>query len=371
MGLLRKSTNVNDGYYHVDRVAALDTQYVILLGERANGKSYSVKELCVREAFKDQGMLIYLRRWKLELKEDDVTDYFYDVPVKEITAGEYDTIVSRRSRIYLIKYSEDGDITARKEIGRTAALTSAEHLKSTIKRGLYRNVIFEEINTLNGYITNEPRELQQLISSIFGRESGRVWMIGNTLSRYNPYFYEWQLTSVSKMNPGEISRYDFTTDQMEDGQPVIVKIAVEFCESTAAQRAGKMFFGKAAESINTGVWETREMAKLPEPFNNYKVRYQVYVDVKDMDFLIKVVEHKERKEERFVFICSGSGKKPDKVKRIISDKSSGDPMTSSKLVTITKGDVMIEDLYRRGKLVYATNLAGTDFEAMQKDYKVI
>ena len=142
-------------YYSLERILKCRATFNILLGQRANGKSYQVKQECVKEAFLGMGDLIYLRRWSLETKNDDVTDYFADCPVKDITGGQYDCITVYRSRIYLAN-NNDGEIKRGKCIGRTAALTAAPHLKSVIERGKYRNILYEEFCTDGGYLPNEP-----------------------------------------------------------------------------------------------------------------------------------------------------------------------------------------------------------------------
>ena len=41
-------------FYRLDKVLKTCAHYIMLLGERSNGKSYSVKEHCVQDAFTDE-----------------------------------------------------------------------------------------------------------------------------------------------------------------------------------------------------------------------------------------------------------------------------------------------------------------------------
>lgn len=346
-------------YYRLDRILPYKCTFNVLLGQRANGKSFSVKEECVKEAFLGMGDLIYLRRWHLELKQDDVIDYFSDCPVKEITGGEYTTIDVYRSRIYLASQNDDGTVARGRCIGRTADLAGATHLKSVIKRGQYKNVIFEEFCTDGGYLRNEPNILMQLIATIFGVQySGRVWLIGNTVSRYNPYFYQWSLKSLKNMKPGDIDIYRYMDGDKE------VSIAVEFC--SALNIDSGMFIGEAKANITTGVWETQAQPQVPDSFGKFSVIYNVEIERQDFRFILKVIQNKEKEK---LILCTNANEK-ETCRRKVTDRIDGNPMHTSKLIPLTGGDALTLELIRRGKLVYANNLVGTDFQAILKDIAI-
>ena len=346
-------------YYTLDRILSYKTTYNILLGQRSNGKSFSVKRECVREAFMGLGQLIYLRRWHMELKQDDVIDYFSDCPVEEITDGAYDTIDVYRSRIYLANTGEDGKVERGACIGRTADLAGATHLKSIIKRGEYKNIIYEEFCTDSGYLRNEPNVLMQFVATVFGVQyTGRVWLIGNTVSRYNPYFYCWQLKSLQKMKPGDIDIYRYTDGDSE------VSIAVEFCSSMNVDNS--MFIGDARANITTGVWETQAQPQIPEDFGKFKVIYQMEVEHQDFRFMLKAIQNKEKER---LLLCTNAGDR-ETAKRKISDRIDGTALHTTKLIPLTKGDLLIQQLIKRGKLVFANNLIGTDFQAILKNVTI-
>ena len=345
-------------YYSIKNILSKQCSINCLLGQRSNGKSYAVKEECVKEAFLGMGDLIYLRRWSLEVKTDDVTDYFADCPVEEITGGEYNSITVFRARIYLSSIDEDGTVTRGRCIGRTAALTGATHLKSVIERGKYRNIIYEEFCTADGYLPGEPDKLQQFVATVFGVQySGRVWLIGNTVSRINPYFSQWSLKSLKDMQPGQIDVYKFT---QEDGSTV--SIAVEFCSSINVPSG--MFMGEARKNIIEGVWETETQPKIPVNFGKFKVIYNLLYEYTDYLFLLKILENKNR--ECLVYVVPAQEQDKGKYKRIVSDQLSGNPYHTDKLIAITAGDQLLLDLIKRGKICYSSNLTGTDFNSILK-----
>lgn len=344
-------------YYNINRILPQKAVFNILLGQRSNGKSYSVKMECVKEAFLGMGNLIYLRRWDLELKQDDIQDYFKDCPVADITGGKYNFIEVYRKRIYLAHITEEEAVRG-PCIGRAASLSSAEHLKSVIQRGEYKNIIYEEFCTNSGYIRNEPNALMQFVATCFGAQhTGRVWLIGNTVSRYNPYFYTWQLRNIQKMVPGDLDIYEFTT---EDGNKI--KLAVEFCSTM--KMSNKMYFGDSAAQITTGVWETESQQGIPEDFGSFKVAYQVFLQQEQFSFLLKVIENK--KQERLLLVAPADPEDKDKTARKILDKVSGDPMATDRLVPLTAGDNVMILLFKLGKVVFANNLTGSDFKSILK-----
>ena len=346
-------------YYSLERILATHSTYNLLLGQRANGKSFQVKMQCVREAFMGLGNLIYLRRYQMELKQSDVQSYFWDCPVEKITEGKYNEIRLFQGRIYLVNNKEDEAIKKGQEIGRTAALVGAGHLKSVIERGKYRNIIYEEFCTDSGFLPNEPDKMQQFVASVFGvQHTGRVYLIGNTVSRVNPYFSAWNLVNLRKMEPGSLDLYEFTN---EDGSKVT--LAVEFCSSINVPSG--MFFGNVQKNITTGVWETEQQPLLPESFDKFKVLYNVGIKHTDFYFALKLIRNKLG--EMLLFCAPSDPEEYKKIRRRLSDQISGEAMTTKKLIPITGGDKICLELLRRGKLVFANNLTGSDFKAILKE----
>lgn len=351
-------------YYSLDRILATKNTYNILIGQRSNGKSFQVKMECVKEAFLGLGDLIYLRRYDLELKQDDVTDYFRDCPVSDITGGEFNFIDVFRKRIYLSVVDEDGNVERGRCIGRCASLSSSEHLKSVIQRGQYKNIIYEEMCTTEGFLKNEPNKLMQFVATVFGAQhTGRVWLIGNTISRYNPYFYTWQLRGIQKMQPGDLDLYEFT-DNESGGK---IKLAVEFCSSIKV--SNKMYFGDAAAQITTGVWETESQPQIPDDFKPFKVIYKIFLQQENFYFVLKVLKNKMK--EYLLLVAPGEEKDGEHIKRKISDRIVGDPLTTDKFIPLLQGDVLALELMKRGKVVFANNLTGTDYKTIMKNRRIV
>ena len=178
-----------------------DAEYLMLLGERSNGKSYAVKWRLFKDWYEKGEEFIYLRRWDTDIKGKKVRDYFADLeqrtdgarPIYELTGGKWEYIEAYRGELFLARLNEDGTVTRDvRRIAHVMNLTGETHYKS----GQFPKVsaiLFEEFITATGYIPREVEALFSIVSTVFRRKRGRVYMIGNTLVPVCPYFNEWDI----------------------------------------------------------------------------------------------------------------------------------------------------------------------------------
>lgn len=335
-------------YYSLKNILKEESAYNVILGERANGKSYEVKGHCIKDAYNNGNEFIYLRRYELEIKAVDVESYFADSPINEYTSGEYETVSVWRKGIYLANYDGDNKIVRGKRIGYCMALSASTHYKST-QYPFVKNMIFEEFVTDGLYLQNECNLLMQLVSTVFrNRKDGKVFLIGNTISRVCPYFYEWELRGIPKQKQGTIENYYHTFDDTE------IKISVEFAEQSNIKNT--MFFGKSAEQIVTGAWKSESHPHLQKEYDKYKKLYEVRYIYKDFDFIMELL-----RDNKVMILFIHPNTKHRDCKRIVSNVYSPNPLVTSNLTVITNGDKIIIDLFNNQKAVYSDNLTGSDF----------
>lgn len=339
-------------FYSIRNLLKENADYNILLGERSNGKSYSVKEYCLGEAYNYENELILLRRWQIETKSANIEAYFADAPISAITGGKCNAVTVYRGDLYASFIDDDGNINRIKHIGKVLHLTGESHYKSMAFPG-YTNVIFEEFITTDGYLPNEPTKLFSLISTIARRRKIRVFMIGNTMSRMCPYFAEWQLMNIPKQEQGTIDNYYMPTDQVdENGNNIVVKISVEFCENSGNN--SKMFFGQSSKMITSGAWECVKKMHLDCKYSDCKKLYSVTLQdsgfMYTLDLLVKP-------DKKYVVYGYPSKKKQT---RCISDIESLDYMQTRDFVPLTKGDDIMLKLLKIGNIAFCDNLTGTE-----------
>lgn len=337
-------------YYDISNLLNTNAQYLILLGMRSNGKSYQVKKTVIENAMNGE-KFVYLRRWKADIKQMYIESYFNDMPISKLTNKKYNSVKAMRGYVYLIKTNKNGDVENKLEIGRYCGLNESERYKSQTFPG-YTNIIYEEFITDSTYLDDEPRILQQFVSTVFRLEKGRVFLVGNTISRVCPYFSEWCLDGVLKQKQGTIEIYHYHTDK-----DITVDIAVEYCANTNNENT--MFFGQSARQIITGEWEVKDLPKLPRKQYEYEKVYEVLIKYQSFSFVVELlIENKLGGIICFVYPYT----KKRNINRIITEEFSDLKTISSKLDNNIKPEKLIIECIRLNKLCYSDNLTGSDFK---------
>ena len=345
-------------YYDISEMLKTNAEYMMLLGQRSNGKSYQVKKTVLEDFYFNETKFIYLRRWKADIKQKEVSTYFDDIPIAKYTNREYNSVRAMNGFIYLCKI-EDGLIVEKREMGRYCALNEYERYKSQVFMN-YKNIVYEEFITDSIYLNDEPKLLQQFVSTVARLDKIRVFLIGNTLTRVCPYFHEWCLENVLKQKQGTIEIYQY---HMEDN--VEVKIAVEYCANT--NNKNTMFFGQAAKQIVTGEWDVKEVPKLPRQLYEYEKIYEVMVVYQAFKFVLELlIEPKEGGVIIFVYPYTSNRK----IQRVITDEFSDKPYISSKLDIDKKPELLMLKALRMDKVCYSDNLTGSDFSKVIEKLKM-
>ena len=345
-------------YYDISEMLKTNAEYMMLLGQRSNGKSYQVKKTVLEDFYFNETKFIYLRRWKADIKQKEVSTYFDDIPIAKYTNREYNSVRAMNGFIYLCKI-EDGLIIEKREMGRYCALNEYERYKSQVFMN-YKNIVYEEFITDSIYLNDEPKLLQQFVSTVARLDKIRVFLIGNTLTRVCPYFHEWCLENVLKQKQGTIEIYKY---HMEDN--VEVKIAVEYCANT--NNKNTMFFGQAAKQIVTGEWDVKEVPKLPRQLYEYEKIYEVMVVYQAFKFVLELlIEPKEGGVIIFVYPYTSNRK----IQRVITDEFSDKPYISSKLDIDKKPELLMLKALRMDKVCYSDNLTGSDFSKVIEKLKM-
>lgn len=345
-------------YYDIRPILAKDCQINLLIGERSNGKSYSVKDYALTRAWKSKQVTFgIIRRYAEDVKSALVESYFADMPINKYTNNEYDTISVYRSGIYFAKHDENGKIIRGQQCGQVFALALDERYKSTEYPFIY-TLIFEEFITKNGYLKDEPLRLMNLMSTIFRRRSGKLFMVGNTISRVCPYTTDFGLKNLSKQQPATIDIYEF-----KDMNNITTRIGVEYCATTSAKTSG-LFFGKFGKQIDGGSWECAEYPRLSAELSAYNCLYELSLVHNDFAFNIKLLS---RNSALCVYVYPSTLKT---FKRVLTEKYENDMMITPCLYARNKREKLIAILYRQNKFVFSDNLTGEDFTSTIKNMKI-
>lgn len=357
MGLDKK------GYYTLKDILREKCLYNIILGERAPGKSYAAKKETLEYAFKTgKASIALVRRFEDDIKNAAMTEYFDDnnenkgAPgdIKKITGGLYTDVACIRGELFFCNRDEiTGKYIAGQKCGRVFAMNIDLRYKSRQFPELH-DIIFEEFVTNQYYLRDEPMRFQQLVSTLLRKREGRVFMIANTISRVCPYFQDWALKGIPKMQPGQIDRYRI--DETD--------IAVEMCPSR--KEKSRMFFGRASKAIQGGQWETDNFPSLPGSYKDYDCIYSLYVEA--AGFIFKLDLLIDDNAEQIVF-CYPFTKSVKESIPVITDRFSPDPMIRPYLLRRIPAEKIIGDLIQLRKICYSSNLTGSDFTAAIRNMK--
>lgn len=349
----------NSDYYTIDHILNnnIKAQYYIIFGMRSNGKSYSVKHFCLEQFAETGSQFIYLRRWETETRKSKVEQYFADVNVKKIFGRNgYIDCVSGKIMLHLMNEDEGYDKPV--IVGYACNLATQAHYTGMSYPNV-QDVIFEEFISRDSYIENEPSILMDFISTVARDRDIRVWCIGNTLTRFTPYFTEWNMRKALQLAGGESLMYHFDTNRYDDdNSKIYTDIYVEHARQVASK--SKMFFGKKSDMITAGEWDTLEMPHLPKTETEYIEEYKFFTCAQGFQHTCRVLTDPETGVS-FIYVTP----KTTNVKsteRLVTDRFSVLPLHTTGFVALSEGEKRIFNLFREGRVCYSDNLTGTDFK---------
>ena len=333
--------------------------WLFLIGERANGKSYSVKSKVLKDAFNSidgktcKKQFAYIRRFDRDCKDSICEPYFADMPITEITSGLYTMISVYRKRIYFANIDETGKVIRGVCIGQCFALSSAEHYKSLMFPNIYTIIYEEVISQDSKYLYQEPHALQQLISTILrdrGTEEGaKVYLIGNTLSRHCPYYNDFGLTNVEKLEMGQSNIYHIDN--------TVLKVYRTYSRN---YNSG-MFFGNASKNITKGEYYTEEQPHLKGKIQDYNICHTVVLKYENLKYLLRFLKHKT--DNFYVWYIEPKTTPIQDDSRVIALEYNSSLKWTHGFLPLTRNEeTAFNMLTKYKKMVFSDNLTGTEFK---------
>lgn len=258
-------------YYSLLRILKtglpLGALYYMVFGERSNGKTYQGKELGlngihdkeieIKGFIQDGSQFAIVRRWQDDFKGKRGAQMFDDLvengSIKKWTNGKWDNVSYYAGRWYLAKYDEEQKklIKDVEPFAHAFAISTMEHDKST-NYPRVNKIIFDEFLTRGSYLPDEFTLFMNVISTIVrDRKDVLIFMFGNTVNQYCPYFEEMGLTNIKKMNAGDIDVYNYGESDLH--------VCVEYADTaTRNKKASDVYFAfnnPKLAMITGGAWE--------------------------------------------------------------------------------------------------------------------
>lgn len=334
-----------------------ECDYLILYSNRNTGKSFATKEFLLSNAYNKGEEFIYLRRQKQETKDIDTVDYFTDMDVSKLTKGEFQYVNVFRKRIYFANSDDEGRLVNQKKIGYVMDLQGMETKKSLMYPKV-TTIVYEEFITDRFFLPSEPDLFLNFASSVFRGRKGNCLLIGNKISKFNPYVQEWNLALMMKQKTGTVDTYDFPD---EHGNHVIIKA----WNIPPIEESSGMFFGNSAKNIDGDSYKVETQNKLDDKIDNFRSLYTVAVDVQNMKYLMQFLQHKTD-SGRFTWYVVPKSTPVKKGTRLVTDKFSTDLLTTQNFTPVSPEEGRLFDFIRKGKIAYLNNMVGTEFKQALK-----
>ncbi len=341
-------------YYRLDEILEYNAHYNIIVGERSNGKTYASLEFILEKYVEsgEQGALI--RRFRESIRGKRASTIFanHNDIVIRLTNGDYDRVVYRSSRFYLAKLEEDEKLRLDHEPFCYAfALSEVEHDKSTSYPRI-TTIVFDEFITRRAYLYDEFVIFMNTLSTIIrNRSNARIFMLGNTVNKYCPYFDELGLKHITKQKQGTIDLYRLGEDEK-------LKIAVEYCSPMKSKPSNTYFAfdNPKLTMIRSGAWELDLYPHLPYKYRPKDVVMNFFIEFDNKLFQGDIIEHEG---DMFAFIHPKTTPIKNETDIVFTNAYSPSPYVFSYFSNpIAKVHKRIYQLFAMGKVFYSDNSTG-------------
>lgn len=282
---MKKKTTASDKpkFYNLSAILAKNADYNVIFGERSNGKTYATLEHGLKRFIETGEQMAYIRRWREDLRGKRAESLFANHTanglIEKITNGKFNEIFYMSNKWFLSFY----DAEKNKRYPDTNpfcygfCLSEQEHEKSSSYPNV-TTIVFDEFLTRRYYLPDEFMLFMNLLSTIIRqRDNVKVFMLGNTVNKFCPYFTEMGLKQVPVMEQGSIDIYKFG----EHGATV----AVEYCSTIVKQKASNKYFcfdNQNLQMITGGKWELAVYPHLPTKYKPKDVLFVYYIKFNDV-----------------------------------------------------------------------------------------
>lgn len=279
-------------YYNTKKIDKKDATYNVIFGERSNGKTYALLLKAIKAYFKDGSQFAYVRRWKEDITGRRAQRLFSGInennEISKLSNGKFTGVHYWAGKFYLCTYDDKGKVIYNDAdiIGFTFALSDGEHDKSTSFPKITL-IIFDEFLTNRLYLVDEFVLFMNTVSTIVRRrENVKIYMLGNTVNKYCPYFGEMGLDKVAEMTQGSIDVYRYGNSDL--------KVAVEYCKSIDDKKdkpSNKYFAfnNPKLEMITGGAWELSIYPHLPMKYKPKDILLIFFIEFSDNIYQCEII----------------------------------------------------------------------------------
>ena len=170
-------------------------------------------------------------------------------------------------------------------IGHTFALSENEHNKS-ISYPKVTTILFDEFLTNKLYLNDEFVLFMNTISTIVRQRTDvKIFMLGNTVNKYCPYFAEMGLKHIQKMEQDSIDVYTYGEGKLT--------VAVEYCGNSTEKKKSNFYFAfdnPKLQMITSGAWELAIYPHLPVKYSHKNIEFIYFIIFNENIYQCEVVQ---------------------------------------------------------------------------------
>lgn len=308
-----KNDKPKQRFYSLNRILEKEAVYNLIIGERSNGKTYAVLKHAIQVYFKTGGQLAIIRRW-----QEDITGHragfmfsalLANNEVFKLSNGQYTGIYAYARKFYFCNYDEKGKPVYDPEqdiFGYLFALSEMEHDKS-ISFPLVQTILFDEFMAKGLYLQDEFVLFMNTLSTIIRQRTDvKIFMCGNTVNKFCPYFQEMGLKHVDKMKQGTIDVYGYGDSRLT--------VAFEYCAYSGNTKSNNFYFAFDNPKLNmitSGAWELDLYPHCPVKYRPADVKFIYFILFNDYVYQCEVVSV-ENNLFTFIHLKTTPLKNPDK-----------------------------------------------------------
>lgn len=267
-------------YYDMTNLLKTGAQYMMVFGERSNGKTYAVLKECIRDYFQTGAQLSIIRRFRDDFVGKRGAQLFEGIcnndEVFTLSNGEYNSIYYYSSRWYF-ELVEDGKVINRsaEPFAYAFALTSMEHDKGSSYPKV-RNIFFDEFMSRTGYLTDEFILFMNTISTIVRQRNDiRIFMAANSVNKSCPYATEMGLTKFKTMKQGDLDVYTYGSSGL--------KVAIEYSDTPSKSKPSDVYFAFGNPKLQmitgqNGGWEIDLYPHCPLKYSKADIVCEYFIE---------------------------------------------------------------------------------------------
>lgn len=277
-------------YYSLNKINKKNATYNVIFGERSNGKTYATLKQVLENYFSDGSQFAYIRRWSVDVQPKRMNNLFNaiieDGYLEKLSGGKFTAIFYRTGRFYLCTYNDKGKPIYNEEdiIGYAFSLSENEHNKANSYPRV-TTIIFDEFLTNKIYLPDEFMLFMNTVSTIVRQRTNvKIYMLGNTVNKFCPYFKEMGLTNILTMKQGTIDVYTYGETKL--------KVAVEYADSKKKFKKNNFYFAfnnPKLKMITGGAWELNIYPHAPVKWLPKNIMFTYFIDFNDSIYQCEII----------------------------------------------------------------------------------